>query len=212
MEISITIAIIVITSGVSLMTMQKPDSLYKLMMNPYMITQRGQYYRLLTSGFIHRDHMHLIFNMFSFYFFGTQLEYIFQSIFGESGSIYFIALYLMGIVVSDLPTLLKHRNNHAYNSLGASGAVSAVIFACILFLPLQDICLYGVLCFPGFILGAVYLIYSYFSAKKSRDGINHDAHLYGALFGILFCIVLYPDSIRIFIEQMSEWSGNPFSF
>jgi len=205
MELSITIIIIIITSGTSLYTMQKADVLYKLMMNPYMITQRGQYYRLLTSGFIHKDHMHLIFNMFSFYFFGRQLEYIFQYIFGPLGSVYFIVLYLMGIVVSDLPTLLKHRNNHSYNSLGASGAVSAVIFACILFMPLQDICLYGILCFPGFILGAIYLIYSYLSAKKSRDGINHDAHLYGALFGIIYCIVLHPESIRIFLEQMSEW-------
>lgn len=143
--------------------------------------------------------------MFSFYFFGTQLEYIFTYLFGGFGEVYFIALYILGIIVSDVPTLLRHRNNHGYNSLGASGAVSAVIFGCILFQPLQDICLYGVLCFPGFILGAIYLIYSYMSAKKSRDGINHDAHLYGALFGIVFCIVIYPDSVRIFIEQMVDW-------
>jgi membrane associated rhomboid family serine protease len=203
--VSITIIIIVITVGVSLYTMGKSSMLCGFMMNPYIITHRGQYYRLITSGFIHKDHMHLIFNMFSFYFFGAQLEYIFTYIFGGFGEVYFIALYVLGIVVSDIPTLLKHRNNHNYNSLGASGAVSAVIFACILFQPLQDICLYGVLCFPGFFLGTLYLIYSYVSAKKSRDGINHDAHLYGALFGIVFCIILYPDSIQIFIEQMIEW-------
>jgi membrane associated rhomboid family serine protease len=185
--------------------MSKPYFQNKLMMNPYWITHRGQYYRLATSGFIHKDHMHLLFNMFSFYFFGTQLEYIFTYIFGGPGEVYFVTLYILGIIVSDVPTLLRHRNNHHYNSLGASGAVSAVIFACILFQPLQDICLYGVLCFPGFILGAIYLIYSYMSAKKSRDGINHDAHLYGALFGIVFCIVIYPDSVRIFIEQMMNW-------
>src|SRR6187401_2591644 len=127
---TVTIAIIIITVGVSLYAMRQASIQYSLTMNPYMITKRGQYYRLLTSGFIHKDHMHLIFNMFSFYFFGRQLEYIFQYIFGSTGSIFFIALYLMGIVVSDLPTLLKHRNNHGYNSLGASGAVSAVIFAC----------------------------------------------------------------------------------
>lgn len=205
MNLSITVFIIVVTSLASLYTMQKPELLYRLTMNPYLIRSHKQYYRLLTSGFIHRDHMHLIFNMFSFYFFGEQLEYIFHYIFGSLGSVYFILLYLMGIVVSDLPTLLKYKNNHRYNSLGASGAVSAIIFACILFLPLQDICLYGVLCFPGFILGAIYLIYSYVSAKRSRDGINHDAHLYGALFGIVYCVVLYPDSIQTFIEQMSEW-------
>jgi membrane associated rhomboid family serine protease len=149
--------------------------------------------------------MHLIFNMFSFYFFGTQLEYIFQYIFGSAGSLHFVLLYLTGIVISDVPTLRKQRNNYQYNSLGASGAVSAVIFACILFMPLQDICLYGVLCFPGFILGAVYLIYSYVSARSARSGINHDAHLFGALFGVIYCLVVYPDSLNIFIEQMSTW-------
>lgn len=205
MEFSITIVIIIITVGVSLYAMQQQAMMYSLTMNPYMITKRGQYYRLVTSGFIHGDHMHLLFNMFSFYFFGSQLEYIFQVIFEEMGSTYFIAMYILAIIISDVPTLFKHQNNPAYNSLGASGAVSAVIFACILFQPLQDICLYAVLCFPGFILGTVYLIYSYFSAKRSRDRINHDAHLYGALFGLVFCIVLYPDSVRMFIEQMASW-------
>jgi len=205
MEITITLAIIIITTGISLYTMQKPRVLNSLMMNPYLITTQGQYYRLISSGFIHRDHMHLILNMFTFYFFGTQLEYIFQEIFGSLGNVHFLALYLLGIIVSDIPTVFKHRNNKHYNSLGASGAVSAVVFACILFLPLRDICLYGVLCFPGVVLGGVYLAYSFYSSKKSKDGINHDAHLYGALFGIAYCLVFYPDSLRIFLEQMGKW-------
>ncbi len=201
---TITIAILVITIAVSLYAMRQTSIQYSLTMNPYMITKRGQYYRLITSGFIHGDHMHLIFNMFSFYFFGTQLEQIFQYIFGGLGSVYFILLYVLAIIVSDIPTLIKNQNNHAYNSLGASGAVSAVIFACILFQPLKKIYIYGIPV-TGFIWGAIYLIYSYISAKRSRDRINHDAHLYGALFGLVFCIVLYPNSIRMFIEQMSEW-------
>ncbi|MEY4930889.1 MAG: hypothetical protein RI909_1613 [Bacteroidota bacterium] len=205
MPITITLIIIVITSAVSLYTMQKPQLLNRLMMNPFQITHHGQYYRLISSGFIHRDHMHLILNMFSFYFFGTQLEYIFQEIFGSLGSVHFIALYMLGIVVSDIPTLLKNRNNKYYNSLGASGAVSAVVFACILFLPLRDICLYGVLCFPGVVLGLVYLAYSFYSSKKSKDGINHDAHLYGAIFGIVYCLIFYPHSLTIFLNQMGEW-------
>ncbi|MBP9927482.1 MAG: rhomboid family intramembrane serine protease [Cyclobacteriaceae bacterium] len=205
MPLTLTLVIILITVGVSLYTMQKPQVLNKLMNNPYQVVHSGQYYRLLTSGFIHRDHMHLIFNMFSFYFFGTQLEYIFKEIFGSLGQVHFIILYMMGIIVSDLPTVFKHRNNIYYNSLGASGAVSAVVFACILFLPLRDICFYGVLCFPGFVLGLGYLGYSFYRSKKSADGINHDAHLYGSLFGIIYCIIFYPDSIRIFLEQMGEW-------
>lgn len=205
MQISITLIIIIITVAVSLYTMQKPRVLNSLMMNPYLITTQGQYYRLISSGFIHRDHMHLIFNMFSFYFFGTQLEYIFNEIFGSLGSVHYLAIYFLGIVVSDISTVIKNRKNEHYNSLGASGAVSAVVFACILFLPLRDICIYGVLCFPGVVLGFLYLVYSFYSSKKSKDGINHDAHLYGALFGVAYCLVFYPDSLRIFLQQMGEW-------
>jgi membrane associated rhomboid family serine protease len=205
MEFTLTTAIIVITSAVSLYAMNQQEVLYKLMMNPYLVTQRGQYYRLIASGFIHKDFAHLILNMLSLFFFGPNLEYYFGEIFGPLGSAYFAALYILGVVVSDLPTVLKHRNNPGYNSLGASGAVSAVIFACILFDPLSDLYLYFAIPIKGFIFAALYLIYSYVSAKRSRDGINHDAHLYGALFGILFCIVLYPDSIRIFFEQISNW-------
>lgn len=204
MEFSLTLAVIIITSAVSLYAMNNRELLSKFMMNPYMVTQRGQYYRLLTSGIIHADFAHLFFNMFSLYFFGINLEYIFNYIFGDLGPVYFIALYILGIIVSDLPTLLKHRNNPGYNSLGASGAVSSVIFACILFDPLADLLIYFIPV-KGFIFAAIYLVYSYVSARRSRDGINHDAHLYGALFGILFCIVLYPRSISIFMEQISSW-------
>ncbi len=205
MDITLTLIIIIITTGISLYTMQKPRIQNSLMMNPYQIASRGQYYRLISSGFIHRDHMHLILNMFSFYFFGTQLEYIFKEIFNGLGGIHFIAIYMLGIVVSDIPTILKHHKNEHYNSLGASGAVSAVVFACILFLPLRDICFYGVFCFPGVVMGLAYLVYSFYSSKKSKDSINHDAHLYGALFGVAYCLVFYPDSLRIFLEQMGKW-------
>lgn len=200
MELTLTIGIIVITSGVSLYAINQRQVLNKLMMNPYMVTNRGQYYRTITSGFIHADHMHLLFNMISFYFFGTGLESIFKMIFGSLGGVYFVLMYLLAIVVSDIPTLIKHKNNPGYNSLGASGAVSAVIFACILFDPLLEIYF-----LPGFIMGTAYLIYSSVSSRRSRDGINHDAHLYGALFGIVFCLVLYPASFQIFLARLSEW-------
>jgi len=174
-------------------------------MNPYMITSRNQYYRFLTSGFIHRDHMHLLFNMFSFYFFGGAIEQVFKVLFGEWGGVYFILLYLAAIVVSDLPTYLKHRNNPGYNSLGASGGVSAVIFAFIILLPLEKICIYIAFCMPGFILGTLYVVFSYYQGRKANDGINHDAHLYGAVFGMIYCIILYPESLPNFIQQVMSW-------
>jgi membrane associated rhomboid family serine protease len=181
------------------------DTLRRLMMTPYLINKQKQYYRFLTSGFIHRDYIHLLMNMVSFYFFGGVIEGVFNQLFERMGGIYFIVLYLMAIVVSDLPTYLKHKDNPGYHSLGASGGVAAVIFASIIFLPLQYICLYVALCMPGFILGTLYLIFSYYQGRKANDGINHDAHLYGSLFGLLFCIVIYPASLPNFIQQIMNW-------
>jgi membrane associated rhomboid family serine protease len=200
----ITYTLMGITILVSLMAFSKPDMMMKYMMNPYRVQNQKQYYRFITSGFLHRDYGHLFLNMFSFYFFGNTMEAVFLRIFGSLGNIYFVALYLLAIIVSDIPSYFKHKNNPGYNSLGASGGVAAVIFASIIFMPLNDICIL-ILCLPGFILGTLYLIYSYYQGRKSNDNINHDAHLYGALFGLLFCIVMYPPSIGSFFEQVTSW-------
>jgi membrane associated rhomboid family serine protease len=149
--------------------------------------------------------MHLIFNMFSLYFFGRAVEAVFYHIFGGSAPIYFVALYILGIIVSDIPTFLKHRTNSGYNSLGASGGVAAVIFAFIIFRPLDDIYIYFAVPIPGFILGVLYVLFSWYQGRKSNDRINHDAHLYGALFGFIFCIIVYPRSLQIFWDQISNW-------
>ena len=202
---SITLILIIITVGISFYAWSQPSVLSGFLMNPYMVLRRGQYYRMITSGFVHGSHVHLLFNMFSFYFFGSAVEVLFGYIFGNLGGLYFILLYILAIVFSDVPTLFRHQHNPGYNSLGASGGVAAVIFAFILFLPLENICFYGVLCFPGFILGIVYVVYSYVQGKRSADRINHDAHLYGALFGVVYCVVLYPAALGLFIDQIRKW-------
>ncbi|MEJ7643967.1 MAG: rhomboid family intramembrane serine protease [Chryseolinea sp.] len=201
----ITIILIGFTVLVSMYAFKNATLMQSLIMNPYVTSQRKQYYRLLSSGFIHKDHSHLLWNMLSLFFFGGVIERVFQEIFGERGGIYYILLYTIGIIVSDIPTFFKNKDNPGYNSLGASGGVAAVIFASIILLPLQNICLYYVLCMPGFILGTLYLVFSYYQGRKANDGINHDAHLYGALFGLIFCAVLYPASIPQFIDQVSGW-------
>jgi membrane associated rhomboid family serine protease len=207
----ITYSLIAITVVASFYAWSNPSLLAKLMMNPYEIERKQQYYRFLTSGFIHKDHMHLFFNMFSFYFFGLSIEVVFHDIFGSTGNIYFVILYLLAIIVSDIPSYLKHKNNPGYNSLGASGGVSAIVFVFILFKPLQWICIYIALCMPGFILGALFIAFSYYQGRKGKGTINHSAHLYGALFGLLFCLVLYPESIPAFAQQVTaqinEWLG-----
>jgi membrane associated rhomboid family serine protease len=208
--VSITVILICITVAISLYALKKNELQGRLMMNPYLIKTKSQYYRFLSSGFIHQDHMHLLLNMFSFYFFGTAVERDLGVLFGETGSYYFIGLYLSAIVVSDIPTFLKNRNRPNYNSLGASGGVGAVIFVFIILEPLQSICLYFALCMPGFIFGAGYMIYTYYQGRKANDNINHDAHLYGALYGLLFCIVIYPTSLLLFYEQVTYWVGTVF--
>jgi membrane associated rhomboid family serine protease len=201
----ITYIIIAITVAASFFAWDKKAWLDKLTMNPYRVNAKKEYYRFISSAFIHADHMHLLFNMISLYFFGVAVERVFKSVFGSVGGVYFILMYLLAIVVADIPSYLKHKNNYSYSSLGASGAVSAVVFAFILFRPMADIYIFFI-GLPGFIVGTAYIIYSYYQGKSSRDNINHDAHLYGALFGLLFCIVLYPESIPQFVDQVSSWS------
>lgn len=202
---SITLALIVITCVISFYALNNESFLESWMMNPYKVMQRGQYYRLLTSGFVHADFGHLFFNMFSFYFFGSQIEIIFGRLFGASGSVYLVLFYLAGIIVSDIPTLLKHKNDSNYNSLGASGGVSAIIFGSILFFPLNSICLYGILCFPGFVFGIIYIGYSFYASRRGLGYINHDAHLYGAIFGMVFMAVVDPSVIATFFSQIASW-------
>ena len=131
---TITVILICITVAISFYAFKKPVLLQKLMMNPYLIKKEGQYYRFISSGFIHKDHTHLLWNMFSFYFFGTAVEQNFNAVFGEAGIYYFIVLYLTAIVISDIPTYFKEKNNTDYNSLGASGGIGSVIFVFIILL------------------------------------------------------------------------------
>ena len=202
---SITLFIVVFTVAVSLYAFRNPAVLHRLILNPYVANSRGEYYRFITSGFIHKDHMHLIFNMLSMYFFGGVVEQQFDYIFDGGGSLYFILLYILGIIVSDIPSFMKHRNNPGYNSLGASGGVASIIFAFILLRPLDKICLYFAFCLEGFILGTLYILFSWYQGRKANDNINHDAHLFGALFGLIFIAVLHPQAIPEFFEQVRNW-------
>lgn len=196
---NLTIIIVIITVVASFLAWNKYELYEKWMMIPYRVKHYKEYYRFLTSGFIHSGYMHLGFNMLAFYSFGLLVEY-------KLGPILFLILYLGGIIISDIPTYFKFRNYEQYRSLGASGGVSAVIFSSILFHPLMEM---GLLFIPirisGFIFGIAYLIYSYFQAKKSSDNINHDAHFYGAVFGLLFTAAIDPDIVPAFFYQLSHW-------
>ena len=184
---------------------RNPVLQYKLTMNPYAVTKNGQFYRMITSGFIHNNWTHLGFNMFTFYFFGSNIEYLLSRMYGAGGAYYFIALYILAIVVSDIPSILKYKDQPNYNSLGASGGVSAIVFCSIMFFPLEKIYLFAIIGIPGFILGIIYIIYSYYEGNRMADNVNHHAHLIGALFGVVFSIFIQPSVALSFIEQVASY-------
>jgi membrane associated rhomboid family serine protease len=202
---SLTLILIILTVGISWYAWQNPSLLDKWVMDPVRVSKYNEYYRFITSGFIHADAGHLIFNMFSLYFFGEAMEMFLGQIFGSNGTVYYLALYIAGIIVSDIPTFLKHRKNSGYKSLGASGGVSALLFAFILLAPLQKVCLYFAICIPGFIFGLIYLAYSFYESRKMGGRVNHDAHIYGAIFGILFMAVVLPETVPNFFAQIASW-------
>jgi len=177
----------------------------RLIFNPYMVTEHRQWYRFITSGFIHADWIHLLVNMLVLWSFGNVVEKYYAAIFEEKAVFYFILLYLGGLVISITPSYKRHKHNAGYNALGASGAVAAVLFAAILFRPLDKIYLYGVIGLPGILLGVAYLGYSFYMDKKGGDHINHDAHFWGAVFGVLFTIMLKPSVFLHFLDQLTSF-------
>jgi membrane associated rhomboid family serine protease len=157
---------------------------------------------MVTSGFQHADFLHLFVNMFVMLSFGRAVENYYSLYFGIYSNWVFLLLYISSIFAANLSTLYKYQNKSSYNSLGASGAVSAVVFTSILFNPFNKIYLYGIIGLPGILLGIIYLGYSYYMSKKQNDNINHEAHFYGALYGILFTLALKPKVINTFIFEL----------
>ncbi|MDQ3050957.1 MAG: rhomboid family intramembrane serine protease [Bacteroidota bacterium] len=197
--------IVGITVVLSIMALYNHNLMQRLIFNPYMITERREWYRFITSGFIHADWMHLIVNMLVLWSFGNVVERYYEAIFEEKAVFYFILLYLGGLVISIAPSYKRHMHNAGYNALGASGAVAAVLFTAILFQPLEKVYLYGIIGLPGIFLGVAYLAYSYYMDKKGGDFINHDAHFWGAVFGVVFTVALKPSVFLHFLDQLSSF-------
>ncbi len=169
----------------------------KFMLHPYSVSKGRNIYTLITSGLVHGDWMHLFFNMFTFYAFAFALE-------SMMGSWRFGMLYFLGLVLSDLPTVIKHKDNFHYNSLGASGAISAVLFSYILYNPMSKIYIMFIpIGIPAVVFGIIYLIYCAYASRNSRDHINHDAHFFGALTGLIFTIIFVPGILQNFIAMLT---------
>ncbi|HYC38934.1 MAG TPA: rhomboid family intramembrane serine protease [Chitinophagaceae bacterium] len=210
MELSFTLIIVIATTLVSIGGLSNYKIMDDLIFYPPAI-QRRQYYRLITHGFLHADYFHLAFNMVALWSFGEAVEQgLFSNpcVFGENGRYFFLLLYFLALIFASLPDYFRHRNNYHFRSLGASGAVSAVIFAAIVLLPQMPIrFLFIPIDIPGFIFGAIYLLASAYLDKRGGGNINHMAHIFGALFGVIFVYVLVSlvgqlDVIDNFMKQV----------
>jgi len=197
-----TLMLIIIISLVSVMSFSQRDILNQLQFNAYKIIHRHQYYRILTHAFVHAGWEHLVVNMIVLYSFGAIVEQYFQINFGRIGTYYYLILFFGSIIFSTLLSLYKQKDNPYYNAVGASGAVSAVLFTAIFFQPWAPIYFFGVLPIPGIIFGGLYLYYSYYMSTKKSDNIGHDAHFLGAIFGFIFPILLRPELFMDFVNVL----------
>jgi membrane associated rhomboid family serine protease len=192
---SIIFALTVITS---IYAFNDPKLFGKFMLHPYTVSKGKNLSTFITSGLIHADWMHLFFNMFTFTAFAFNLE-------RTIGHWQFGLLYIVSLVLSDIPTVIKHKSNFGYHSLGASGAISGVLFSYILFYPLSTLRIFPLpIDIYAIIFGALYLLYCYFASKNARDNINHDAHFFGALTGMIVTVILVPGIIPEFIAALSR--------
>ncbi len=199
--VSLTLIIILITIGISIHSFSNPDTKYKLMFIPFNIKHRkNQSYRFVSHIFIHADWMHLIFNMYVLYIFGNLVEDIFLQLdYGIVGYLNYGFLYFGGALFATIIPFARNRDNPNYLSLGASGAVSAIVFSSIILAPQIEIGLIFLPKIPGYLFGILYIAFEYYMDKRGNSGIAHDAHLGGAVFGIVYVIATKFNQFEAFI-------------
>ena len=189
---TLTLIIVIATGIISFIAFSNEKLKNDLIFYPPEIN-RGQVYRFITHGLIHADITHLIFNLIALYSFGEALEtiYSFDFVFAEKGKLFFVILYFSALIIASVPDYIKHRNDYYFRSLGASGAVSAVIFSSILFNPKGGIgfAIIPGFSIPGYIFGVIYIVATTIMARRGRDNIGHSAHLTGAIYGLIFTYV-----------------------
>ncbi|HLI92552.1 MAG TPA: rhomboid family intramembrane serine protease [Puia sp.] len=202
MSQSITMIIIILTTIISILSFNNSRLMDALIFWPPAVHLRHQYYRFVTCGFIHADLMHLAFNMFTLYFFGRALENYYMGILGLQ-HYYFTILYITALIVANIPSYFKQRDNYNYRSLGASGAVCAVLFAFIMISPWDKIVVF-VIPMPAILYALLFLGYTIYMGRRGGDNVNHDAHLWGAIYGVLFTIAVRPGIVGNFLNELSQ--------
>ncbi|MCX6245439.1 MAG: rhomboid family intramembrane serine protease [Bacteroidetes bacterium] len=199
----ITYGIILITVVASIICFNNEELFTRLRFNAFDVKHSNQWYRFFSYGFLHAGWLHLLVNMVVLYSFGQMVERIYHRLFLEKYILYYILLYMGGLLLSIIPAFGKHKNNVFYNAVGASGAVSAVIFASILLIPNAPISFFFIpVRIPGWVFGFLYIAYEFYMSRRAKDNIGHDAHFWGAVFGVIFTILLKPSLATSFLEQI----------
>ena len=173
---SVNIILLLSIGAVSYFSFTNRELFSKLLFSPYQIARTNEWYRFLSSAWVHADIPHLALNLFVLWGFGGMVESVFAIWYGPQGTIYYLLLFIGSTLIAHMPGYFKHKDNYGYSAVGASGGVSGVLFASIMIQPLEDLCLYFVLCLPGIIFGIAYLAYSWYMDKQGKDNIGHEAH------------------------------------
>lgn len=194
--------IVLITVGISIWAFQDRRILSNLILSPYAVVHQKQWYRLITHAFIHADWMHLLFNMIALWSFGKAVIVYLEAI-SPVANLHFFVLYFVGIVIASIHDLVKQKDNLQFLSLGASGAVSAIIFTAIFFNPWSTILIFFIPC-PAILFGVAYILYSSYMGRREGERVNHNVHLYGALFGLIYPLLVNPKSLQIFLYNLSH--------
>lgn len=202
----ITYIIIGVTAIISYLCFSRRDLFFKLSMYPSCIIENREYYRLISHVLVHGDWAHLIFNMLTLYFFGPYVERVFIAEGFKTGAMLYLLLYVAGAIISSLYSLYRYRKDHQYLAVGASGAVSAILFSFILIEPTQPLSLFLLpIPIPAFLFGALYLGVSFYLARKKADHIGHDAHFWGAVFGFLYTLMCFPQFLDNFVFKIQMY-------
>ena len=199
---TITLTLIFIISGISIISFSIPSVMSRLHFSAFLVYHRKQYYRLITHAFVHANWEHLIVNMIVLLSFGSAVERQFAKNFGLDGRNYYLILFFGSVIFSSLWSLYQQKNNYYYSAVGASGAVSAVLFTAIFFDPWNSVYFFGILPIPGIIFGGLYLYYSWYMSRKKVENIGHDAHFLGAIFGFFLPIIIKPSLFMDFLDLL----------
>ncbi|MEX0986284.1 MAG: rhomboid family intramembrane serine protease [Bacteroidales bacterium] len=200
-----TLFLVLIITATSIMAFRFRKLPDLMDLKPFLIVKKREYYRVLTHAFLHADYVHLAVNMIVLFSFGRSVEMLFGNLedydYISSAPLHLAILAILAIAGSSVSTILKHRENPDYAAVGASGLVSAIVFTHIFFKPMEKIYFYFAIPIPGLIFGILYMVYSSYMSKRQQDNINHDAHIWGAVIGFFYPVLMNPELVNYFIEN-----------